>query len=1121
MASQRREEITVLCTDIADPACACQQHGGDSAIILMQYETLVQQVSDLHGGTLVSTGDVIEVAFESASTALAAVVSLYDLLQAELATKTPEHFRVCIALYTNGDLVPMSLYAEAARHRAIALLAAAQPGQILLAGATAQIVHTHLPPAWTFHDHGQHFLIDLGSPEHLLQIIPPDQSNTFSVLKTLSHYATNLPAQLPPLIGRDTDLAIVSALLGQPSVRLVTLTGVGGVGKTRLALQVAASLLDHYADGVWFVDLASLNDPALIPAAIAQTLHLTETGRQSLGGRVIDYLRSKHLLLVLDNFEHLLAAAPFLADLVAAAPGVQLLVTSRALLRLSGENEVVVPTLALPDLARLDSRDHPTRYPAMQLFIDRARAAHPSFPVTEDTIPVLAEICHRLDGLPLALELAAARCKLFNPQTLLTRLSNRLHLLTGGSRDRPARHQTLRHTLDWSYDLLNEAEQTLLTRVAVFAGGWTLEAAELVCCDQITPESKATSLLPADQILETLAALVDQSLVHGRTSNPGEPRFVLLETIRDYARERLIAHYEAPRLYQRHTAYYLALAEAAERELQGERQSMWLNRLEQEHDNLRAALQWSLDQTDLDIAARLASALWQFWHIRGYMSEGQRWFKTILAHQDRLPAALRARVLLGAGVLAQRQGAYEQAAHLLTTSLALWQEQGYDKYSADALYFLGTVAYSQNDYERARAYFGESLTLYRKSADQVGIACVLKSLGTMAWHQGDYPQAGAYYTESLAMSQAGGDKMGAAAALNNLGNVASYQGDHTRARQYYNASLELQKELGNKFCIATTMQNLGVAATEQGDFADAAFMLKESLALNQAIEHREGVISCLANLGCLARLEGDHDRAITLLEEACDRARELGDKRNIASAIHELGMVALYQDQIAQAQQQLVKSLTIRQQTGDRREIVVSLEGLAQLAAAQKIWERAALLCGAAEALRAAIGAPLPPVDCAAHGRLVATLRAHLDAQTLSNAWARGRTLPLDKALAIWQPPLSCEHSHTATQAVIETASKLPVSVQPHAASSGAPPPHSPIALNGLNVRETVAPTGLTAREIEILRLVTQGLTNAQIANHLILSRLTVNAHLRSIYRKLDVSTRAAATRLALEQCLI
>ncbi|MCG8349865.1 MAG: tetratricopeptide repeat protein [Chloroflexales bacterium] len=1110
MASQRREEITVLCTDIVDQACLCQQHAWDLSITLTQYETFVQQISDDQDGEFVYTGEVIEVTFTSASAALDAVVRLYELLQTELKVPSSKQFPIRVALYTNSDLGPMSFYGEAARHRAIALLAVAHSGQILLAGATAQLVHTHLPQSWTLHDHGQHFLTDLGSPEHLLQIIPPDQSHAFPALKTLAHYATNLPAQLPPLIGRDKELAAVSSLLSQSSVRLVTLTGVGGVGKTRLALQVAASLLDHYTDGVWFVDLASLSDPALIPTAIAQTLHLTETGKQSLGGRVIDYLRSKHLLLLLDNFEHLLAAAPFLADLVAAAPGVQLLVTSRALLRLSDEHEIVVPPLALPDLAHLESSDNPVRYPAMQLFIDRACAAYPTFPVTADTIPLLAEICHRLDGLPLAIELAAARCKLFTPQALLARLSNRLHLLTGGSRDRPARHQTLRHTLDWSYDLLNAAEQTLLARLAVFAGGWTLEASEAVCGDPQRIESNTFPFLSADQILETLAALVDQSLVHGRASNPGEPRFVLLETIRDYAHERLASHHEAARLHQRHTTYYLALAEAADLEMQGERQSIWLNRLEQEHDNLRTALQWALDQTDLDIAARLASALWQFWYIRGYMSEGQRWLKTILMHQDSLTATLRAHILLGAGVLAQRQSAYDSAAQLLTASLALWQEHGHDKRSADALYYLGAVAYSQNDYERAYVYFGESLTLYRKIENKIGIACVLKSLGTMAWHQGNYPQAHAYYAESLALSQERGDKMGAAAALNNLGNVALYQGDHTRAREYYDASLELQQELGNKFCIAATLQNLGVVAIEQGDFANAAFMLKESFALNQAIEHREGMISCLANLGSLARLEGDYERANKLLEETRDRAYELGDKRNAADAIYELGMVALHQGNLAQAQQQLVKSLSIRQQTGDRREIIVSLEGLAQLAIAQKIWERAALLCGAAEALRAAIGAPLPPVEHQAYTQLLENLRVQIDAQTLTNTWTRGRNLPLEKIFAILQTQPSFEQNHSTPQPVIETTSKPPA-IMPYPASlSGSSSPDG-----------TAVPTGLTAREIEILRLVTKGLTNAQIANQLILSRLTVNAHLRSIYRKLDVSTRAAATRLALEQRLI
>jgi predicted ATPase/DNA-binding XRE family transcriptional regulator len=514
----------------------------------------------------------------------------------------------------------------------------------------------------------------------------------------------NLSLQLTPFIGREREVEEVKQRLLHPDVRLLTLTGPGGVGKTRLGLEVARQVMDQFEEGVCFVALAPISDPVLVPSAIAQALQIKQGAGQSVAEALEQYLRERQQLLLLDNFERLLEAGPPLARLLSDCPRLKVLVTSRGVLRLQGEHKYEVPTLTLPPAGYRPSLEV-DRYEGIHLFAERARAARSEFRITTKNAPAVIELCRRLDGSPLAIELAAARVSLLPPEAMLARLGNKLALLTGGARDLPDRQRTLRATLDWSYGLLNE-ERLLFARLAVFVGGWTLEGSEAVCDvgDEVA-------------VLQQISALVDKSLVQQRGSIQHEPRFTMLETVREYALERLEESGELERLRRRHASYFLELAEEEERASRGPLQRAWLDRLETEHDNLRASLEWSLtSQGDTELGLQLTGALSHFWYVREHHSESRMWLQSALERGSATSAA-RAKVLVGAGRLAWFQGEFARVNTLVEESLTLYQSLGDDEGAAFALLVLGRTAVSQGNRARGETLVEESLALFRQQGN--------------------------------------------------------------------------------------------------------------------------------------------------------------------------------------------------------------------------------------------------------------------------------------------------------------------------------------------------------------------------------------------------------------------
>ena len=827
--------VTFLFTDIEGSTRLWETRREEMSAALAGHDALLREIMERHGGYVFKTvGDAFCVTFSSAPEAVGAALDIQRELIPALTSGLP--LRVRAALHTGTAQERAGDYFGPNVNRVARLMIGAG-GQTLLSQTTEALVRETLPAGAGLRDMGLHHLKDLLRPEQIFQLLHAALHADFPPLKSLDALPHNLPEQLTSFVGREALLSQVKARLG--TVRLLTLTGSGGGGKTRLALQAAADLLEHYPDGVWLVEMAPLSDPALVAPTVAAVLGIREQPGRTVTESLAEYLKPRTLLLILDTCEHLVEGCAPLADaLLRTCPSLRILATSRAPLGVAGENIEAIPPLSLPDVGRLTPGSPEfaaalMRGEATSLFLDRALAVSPSFAVTPGNAAPLLDICRRLDGIPLAIELAAARVKVLSVEQIAARLDDRFRLLADKNRrtDLPHR-QTLRAMIDWSFDLLTPPEQTLLRRLSVFAGGWTLEAAEAICSGDGADEDEIDEY----DVLDLLSQLVDKSLVLP-TETHGAARYRLLESVREYAREkRAEVPAEAAPLADKHGEWFANWAENAAALSTGEAQAEWLARTESEHDNLRSALAWSLKQANPEVSLRLTGFLWRFWTVRGYLQEGRHWLALALALPvPEVPTAARAKALSSAG----------------------------------------SLAWSQGDYDAARALLEESLAVRRSLSDTQGIADALNNLGNVAADIGEYAAARELLEESLASMRTLGDSEGIAATVSNLARVAFWSGDFETAQTLFEESLAADQKRGDEWGRANSLCGLALLSVRSGEFEAARQQLTESAALRQTLSDTEGQIECLEAFSALAAAQNQWMQAVTLLAAAAEGRQAL------------------------------------------------------------------------------------------------------------------------------------------------------------------------------------------------------------------------------------------------------
>lgn len=847
--------VTFLFTDIEGSTKLAQKYPHVWPTTQARHDALLRNaITSFRGYIFTTIGDEFNAAFETAHDALSAALAAQYALHTEDWGEVGS-INVRMGLHS-GSARPLSDGYEGylTLSHVKRLMSIAYGGQILISEATESLLRDQLPQNIALRDLGEHRLKDFERLEHIYQAVAQGLRTEFPQLKSLGVIPNNLPVQLTSFIGRSREIYDIKQLLHER--RLLTLTGPGGSGKTRLALQVAAESFEHFPDGVFFVALAPITDPGLVASTIAQSLGIPETPRRSIIASLKDYLQTKSLLLLLDNFEQVINAAPFVAELLSECRNIKILATSREGLHIRGEREYPLLPLELPNLTQIPSPESLSQYAAVQLFIQRANAVKPNFKITNETARAVAEICYRLDGLPLAIELAAARIKLLSPRLMLARLEHRLEFLTGGRRDLPARQQTLRNAIAWSYDLLNENEQALFRRLSIFVGGCTLEAVEAVAGDN--PDLAS--------VLDQLGSLLDKSLMQETEGMNGEPRFMMLETLREFGLEQLDASGEQDTIRHRHAIFFLALAEQGEARLESTEQVEWMNRMEQEHDNLRAALEWSkTSDGTADVCLRLAGALGLFWQVRGYYTEGRERLAGILStNPARRQTADGARLLGRTAELAYRQSDYPATILFAEESLEIYRQLGDRQGAASALIKLGNAATEVGDFVAASGFLEEALATWRELEDKHGTARALISLGWVALRAGDYLLAQRHLEEALALSRQLGDALRIGFELSGLGEVAMRQGDTRRAAQLVEESLQIRRQLGNKWGVGVSLGILSRVAMREGNWDRAIARLSESLEVRREIGDQSGSAWCLERLAEIAMAMGQAEKAVRL-----------------------------------------------------------------------------------------------------------------------------------------------------------------------------------------------------------------------------------------------------------------
>jgi predicted ATPase/class 3 adenylate cyclase len=822
--------VTFLFTDIEGSTKLSQQYPESMPALLARHnEILNQAIKSYNGFVFQVVGDSYAVSFHNASDALNAALQAQRDLHNE--NWNPAPIKVRMGIHTGAAQLQVdnkenmySGYATLALSQRI--MSAGHGGQILLSQATYELVRDRLPENAGLIDMGERRLKDILRPEKIYQLNVPDLPNEFPALKTLDTQLNNLPAQLTPFVGREREITAVLGLMRNPDIRLVTLTGAGGTGKTRLSIQVAAELLDEYEQGVWFVELASISNPELVLPTIASTLKVKESAGTSIEQSLHEYLSKRNILLVIDNFEQVVSAAPGIGKLLAAAPKVKVLISSREILRLRGEHDYPVPPLGLPESKRNQTAAVMAQYEAVALFIQHAQAANPSFELDEVNASIVAEICTRLDGLPLAIELAAARSRLLKPSVMLEKLKSRLNVLTGGARDLPHRQQTIRGAIDWSYELLDEAEKILFSRLGVFVGGWTVESAEAVC---------------GEDVLSGLESLLDKSLIRQFEGISGEMRFTMLETIREYAFEKLSQSGELLAIQQAHANDIYSLLENVARAEDGPQEAKWFAKLDDDFDNLRSAVEWALTHAQPLLAIK-AGSRYTYWVQRSKSREPLSWLERALSSDAVVSLSERANAMKNAGNL---------------------------------------IPY---DIQRSRKYYESALGLYREAGDQDGINICLHNIGFMEMMEGNFDKARQFFEQSLAGMQT--DTFDNTLTLLLLGWLARIRGEWQVSRDYYLRAEAICERVGSDMYLSYCNLFLGILTLVQRDLNQAQIYFENLLKANWL------QVNLLARgffggfLGYIHVLLENHIDAQKLLNASLESAAEFIDQAQIPEYFH-------------------------------------------------------------------------------------------------------------------------------------------------------------------------------------------------------------------------------------------
>ena len=897
--------VSFLFTDIEGSAKLWGNAPEQMKAALQRHRAILQEAITSNGGTVFQiVGDAFCAAFPTVPSAISAALTAQYRLQQE-QWDLPFPIRVRMGIHT-GEAEPASndpltggYTSNQTLNRVARILSAGHGGQVLLSLAARELVKDSMPVNTELSDMGEHYLKNLIHPEHLFQLNIAGLPSDFPPLNTLNLHRHNLPIQLTSFIAREQEIALIHGYLLNVDIRLVTLIGPPGIGKTRLSIETAREALSDFADGVFFVALAPLEDSSLVAPTVVQTLGFAETELKLPIERLKEAIGNKQMLLVLDNLEHIIeGAVPLVSDLLMTCPRLKILTTSREALRLSGEWLYPVPALNLPTTTQLQSIDmeEMSQYSALTLFAERARAVRSDFVLNADTIEAVANICIQLDGLPLAIELIAARIRLLSPQALLSHMDDRFTLYADGMRAMPARQKTLHNAITWSHDLLTEPEQILFRRLAIFAGGFTLEAAEAVCGQN--------GLKPND-VFDLLGRLVDKSLVVVEVSSMGkETRFRMLKTIREYAYEKLNKSGEMRIIYLHHLTFFAEIVDEAERNFKGPDQAVWYNHLDNELDNLRVALTWFEGSENAEMRLLFAAGLWRYWKSRGQSSEGRGHLQRILEGLPPGPSrqtSACARALTAAGSLAYYEADFSYSEQSRKEALAIFRNLNDKIGVADCLNGLGNSAISQGNYDSARVFYEESLIIRKELGDKWGVARLLGNLGLLAYFQANYIQARSLHLESLALFRELGDDEGVANELVNLGDVVRHLGDLSTAHSFYEQSAAISRELRDRWGLAYAIMGIADVAFEQGDFSTASALHRECLTMFQKGADHVGLPYALESVAALALVKNQPEKAARIFG-ASDALRKS------TNSPMPLPNCSTYQKNISILQQQLDRS---------------------------------------------------------------------------------------------------------------------------------------------------------------------------------------------------------------------